>query len=219
MSRLWHGVHISEFRDMYASVFAGCLASTNSESMLVIPQVPTAGSVVTYNQRQETISRLAIEIGVLNTSPWTPYHWSLVLPQVQLPSEFQQIVLLPLRAISVAFKALRSDDEALRRQAFEYYAKGLVQQRCQLNLLKTNQLQASTDVILWLLLMALLLLEFELMAPLSRTSWLGHALGSADLLALLSPSMCQTSPFFEIFWQLRFTMVLLSLGNQSRFTS
>lgn len=187
--------------------------------MLGKPRVPTTSTVVTYNQQQETISRLAIEIGVLNTSPWTPHHWIFVLPQLQLPREFQHDILRLLCAISVAFKTLHSEDEALRRQAYEYYAKGLAQQIHQLNLLKINQVQASTNFLLHLLLMALLLLEFEIMAPLSLTSWLGHALGSANLLALLSPSACQISPFFEIFWQLRFTMVFFSLNDQSRFAS
>lgn len=55
--------------------------------------------------------------------------------------------------------------------------------------------------------MALLLLEFEMMAPLSQYSWIRHAYGAAQLLALLSPEACQVSPLFEIFWQVRFTMV------------
>lgn len=149
-----------------------------------------------------------MEIGFLNTSPWTPHHWFFTLPQLQLSEELQQTILLPLRAISVAFRALRSGDAALRLLALQYYSKGLAQQRRQLSLLKTDGLQASSDLVLWPLLMAVLLLEFELMAPLSLHSWIGHAYGSTQLLALLGPEACQASPLFEIFWQLRFTMVV-----------
>lgn len=67
---------------------------------------------------------------------------------------------------------------------------------------------------MWPLVLALLLLEFEMMAPLSLHSWTGHAYGSAHLLAQLTPEACQTSPLFEIFWQLRFTMVCLHMGTR-----
>lgn len=160
-----------------------------------------------YGQRQEAISRLAVEIGTLNSSPWTPHHWFFTIPRIQLAAESQDIVLSVLRAISEAFQAIHSRDETLRCQALQHYARGLTYQRHQLRLLEPGGLEASPDAVLPPLLVAVLLLEFEIMAPQSHHSWIGHASGSTQLLALLTPEACQVTPLFEIFWQLRFSMV------------
>jgi hypothetical protein len=176
--------------------------------VLGIPKVQACGAIVTYNQHQEATSRLAVEIGSFHLSPWTPHHWFFVLPQLKIPGGFHEAILSPLRAMSFAFKALQTDDATLRRNAFECYTKGLAQQRHHLLLLMRGRLESSRESILWPLLMALSLLEFEMMAPSSLHSWSGHAYGSLHLLAMLGPEACQRSPFFELFWQLRFIMVI-----------
>lgn len=65
----------------------------------------------------------------------------------------------------------------------------------------------SKKLLLWPLIMAVSLLEFEMIVPSSLHSWFGHARGCLYLLSLLGPENCVNSPFFEVFWHLRFIMV------------
>ena len=164
-------------------------------------------TILSYHQRHEAVTRLASEIGQLNKTPWTPYHWTYILLQLQLSNEAQQAIVFPLRAISVAFNALSSQDASLKKRALQYYSRSLALQKQQIAMMGRDRESPSGESILLPLLMGLLLFEFEMMVPLSLYSWMGHANGSVQLLACIGPEACQVSPFLEIFGQLRFAMV------------
>lgn len=123
------------------------------------------------------------------------------------------MLLTPLLALSAAFKFFETGDKAFRVLALRHYNKALIQQGRQLQFLDTEKLRDSNELVLPPLLVALLLFEFEIMAPLCSHSWVVHARGSMQLLNLLNPVVCQSSPLFEIFWQLRFAMVCMFRGG------
>ena len=158
----------------------------------------------TINSKKQSLAWPS-RLGRSNDLLVTPHHWLFQLPQLHPPGWFQDAILSPLEAISCAFEAIKTNDTSLRKKAFEGYAKGLAEQKHQLQLLMQGRLQ-SKDYILWPLLMALALLEFEMMAPSSLHSWSRHSYGSLNLLIMLGPAACQKAPFFDLFWQLRFTM-------------
>ncbi|KAM0265574.1 hypothetical protein ACHAQJ_000005 [Trichoderma viride] len=62
--------------------------------------------------------------------------------------------------------------------------------------------------------MSMALLEFEMMAPLTTDSWFPHAYGALSFLDQVGPQGCQESPFFEIFWQMRFFMSYVALSTR-----
>ncbi|PKK49999.1 hypothetical protein CI102_6536 [Trichoderma harzianum] len=139
----------------------------------------------------EVVSRLAVEIGSYHLSPWTPHPWFLSIPRLSLSADFQSRMLLPFQAMKVAFRALPENDASLKAAAHQHLAS-----------------------ILNLLLMSMALLEFEMMAPLATDSWFPHAYGALGLLEQVGPQGCQESPFFEIFWQLRFFMSHVTLSTR-----
>lgn len=116
-------------------------------------------------------------------------------------------MLLPFQAMKVAFRALPENDASLKAAAYQYYSSGLERHQAQLHQLVPWQRHQHLASILNLLLMSMALLEFEMMAPLATDSWFPHAYGALGLLEQVGPQGCQESPFFEIFWQLRFFMV------------
>lgn len=160
------------------------------------------------------ISRLAVEIGSHHLSPWTPHPWFLSVPQLALPSDVYSKLLLPLQAITVAFRALSERDSKLRAEAYQYYSRGLERHRAQLHQFAITQRRQLLASILNDLLMSMALLEFEMMAPLAIDSWFPHAYGALSLLEHVTPAGCQESPFFEIFWQLRFFMSYVTLSTR-----
>ncbi|KAL6875113.1 hypothetical protein J3F83DRAFT_544018 [Trichoderma novae-zelandiae] len=160
------------------------------------------------------ISRLAVEIGAHHLSPWTPHPWFLSVPQLALSSDTQSRMLLPLQAMAVAFRALAGHDAKLSAEAFRYYSSGLELHRAQLHQLTPWRKHQRLASILNLLLMSMALLEFEMMAPLATDSWFPHAYGALGLLEQVGPEGCQESPFFEVFWQLRFFMSYVALSTR-----
>jgi hypothetical protein len=109
--------------------------------------------------------------------------------------------------MKLAFRAVAENDVSLKAAAYQYYSSGLERHKAQLHQLVPWQRHQRLDSILNLLLMSMALLEFEMMAPLAADSWVPHAYGALGLLEQVGPQGCQESPFFEIFWQLRFFMV------------
>ncbi|KAF3068016.1 hypothetical protein CFAM422_007961, partial [Trichoderma lentiforme] len=162
----------------------------------------------------EVVSRLAVEIGSYHLSPWTPHPWFLSIPRLALSADFQSRMLLPLQAMKVAFKALPENDTSLKAAAYQYYSSGLERHQAQLHQLVPWQRHQHLASILNLLLMSMALLEFEMMAPLAADSWFPHAYGALGLLEQVGPQGCQESPFFEIFWQLRFFMSYVTLSTR-----
>lgn len=153
------------------------------------------------------VSRMALEIASHHLCPWTPHPWIMVMPQLSLSADFQSIMLLPFQAVIAAFSALPSNDASLRVEAYRYYSSGLERHQAQFHQLVPWQKRQHSASLLNLLLMSMALLEFEMMAPLGTDSWLSHAHGALSLLEQAGPQGCQVSPFFEVFWQLRFLMV------------
>ncbi|KAK5995505.1 hypothetical protein PT974_03913 [Cladobotryum mycophilum] len=74
----------------------------------------------------------------------------------------------------------------------------------------------SLESIMELLLMSMALLDFEMMAPTGPDSWIPHGRGALYLLNLAGPHACQKSPFFEIFWHLRFCMAYVTLITRKK---
>ncbi|PNP60292.1 hypothetical protein THARTR1_00316 [Trichoderma harzianum] len=116
--------------------------------------------------------------------------------------------------MKVAFRALPENDASLKAAAYQYYSSGLECHQAQLHQLVPWQTQQRLASILNLLLMSMALLEFEMMAPLATDSWFPHAYGALGLLEQVGPQGCQESPFFEIFWQLRFFMSYVTLSTR-----
>jgi hypothetical protein len=166
-----------------------------------------AASIVAYHQRREASCRLVRTIGSALSSPWTPHHWLLVLPQLQLSDQVLEAIKHPLIAIDLALASLKTSNRVHQHNTFQHYHDGLEHQKRLLAPLMKMPAPPSQDAILAPLLMALLLLEFEILAPSSLHAWRRHARGSLYLLSLLGPEACQTSPFFELYTQLRFTTV------------
>lgn len=156
---------------------------------------------------------MALEIASYHTCAWTPHPWLMLIPQLSLSVDFQSIMLLPFQAMIAAFSALPSNDVSLRAVAYRYYSSGLECHQAQFHQLVPWQKHQHSASILNLLLMSMALLEFEMMAPLGTDSWLPHAHGVLSLLEQVGPQGCQVSPFFEIFWQLRFFMVCSTSRN------
>jgi hypothetical protein len=123
--------------------------------------------------------------------------------------ELRDAMAPPLRAVSSAFQTMKINDADVRKAAFTHYSTGLSHQRRRLNSLFGESGTPSKEDIMASLLIALLLLEFELLAPTSLNSWSQHAAGSLQLLKMLGPEACQGSPLFEIFSHLRFIVVSL----------
>lgn len=140
----------------------------------------------------------------------------MLIPQLPLSADFQSAMLLPFQAMKVAFSALPSNDASLRAAAYRYYSSGLERHQAQFHRLVPWQKHQHLASILNLLLMSMALLEFEMIAPLGTDSWLPHAYGALSLLEQAGPQGCQITPFFEIFWQLRFLMVGTACGNLLR---
>ncbi|KAK0765101.1 LOW QUALITY PROTEIN: hypothetical protein N5P37_002579, partial [Trichoderma harzianum] len=175
-------------------------SNTKRTNMCTIP--PSISS-----SAHEVVSRLAVEIGPYHLSPWTPHPWFLSIPRLSLSADFQSRMLLPFQAMKVAFRALPENDASLKAAAYKYYSSGLERHQAQLHQLVPWQRHQHLASILNLLLMSMALLEFEMMAPLATDSWFPHAYGALGLLEQVGPQGCQESPFFEIFWQLRFFML------------
>ncbi|KAJ4861748.1 hypothetical protein T069G_02702 [Trichoderma breve] len=123
-------------------------------------------------------------------------------------------MLLPFQAMKVAFRALPENDASLKAAAYQYYSSGLERHQAQLHQLVPWQRHQHLASILNLLLMSMALLEFEMMAPLATDSWFPHAYGALGLLEQVGPQGSQESPFFEIFWQLRFFMSYVTLSTR-----
>ncbi|KAL7817129.1 hypothetical protein V8C26DRAFT_77947 [Trichoderma gracile] len=162
----------------------------------------------------EVISRLAVEIGSHHLSPWTPHPWFLTIPQLALSPDVHSTMLLPLHAITVAFRALAQRDAKLRAEAYQYYSRGLERHQAQLHQFAIGQRRQRFPYILNALVMSMALLEFEMMAPLATDSWFPYAYGALSLLEQVTPEGCQESPFYEIFWQLRFFMSYVALSTR-----
>ena len=160
-----------------------------------------------YNCRHEAISRLAVEIGSLHHAPWTPHPWFWEVPRASFPPSFQYGIYWSLEAISVAFEAKRRQDWRLRNVAFSRYAAGLRLQQAQLRKFSAGGFVDSQNFTQALLFGAISLMEFEMLIPNPQQSWSVHAYGALDILLLCGPQLCRSSPFFEIFWHLRFVMV------------
>ncbi|EHK44182.1 hypothetical protein TRIATDRAFT_37030, partial [Trichoderma atroviride IMI 206040] len=160
------------------------------------------------------VSRMALEIASYHFCPWTLHPWTMTIPQLSLSADFQSIMLLPFQAVMAAFSALPSNDASLRAVAYRYYASGLERHQAQFHRLVPWQKHQHPVSLLNLLLMSMALLEFEMMAPLGMDSWLSHAHGALSLLEQAGPQGCQVSPFFEIFWQLRFLMSYIALSTR-----
>lgn len=156
---------------------------------------------------------MAVELASYHTSPWTSNPWFKLVPELSLSADFQSIMLLPFQAMIAAFSALLSNDASLRAVAYRCYSDGLKRHQAQFDQLVPWQKHQHSASILNLLLMSMALLEFEMMAPLGTDSWLPHAHGVLSLLEQVGPHGCQVSPFFEIFWQLRFFMVYSTPWN------
>lgn len=137
----------------------------------------------------------------------------MLIPQLPLSADFQSIMLLPFQAMKAAISALLRNDASSRAAAYGYYSSGLERHQAQFHQLVPWQKHRNLPSILNLLLMSMALLEFEMMAPLATDSWVPHAYGALSLLEQAGPQGCQTSPFFEIFWHLRFLMVGAASGN------
>lgn len=163
--------------------------------------------MLSLHVQQEQIAHLAVNIGMHHTSLWTPQPWVLVISSLSLPRDFQESIVLPLRAISYAFQYLRYKNAGLRHDAFRNYFLGLQKQRGNIKQLLYNRHQSGEDIVLQNLLMALSLLEFEMMAPLAPDSWLRHVPGCLELLRQAGTESCRKPPFFEIFKHLRFLLV------------
>ncbi|KAL6803949.1 hypothetical protein J3E68DRAFT_189663 [Trichoderma sp. SZMC 28012] len=176
-------------------------------SIFTIPPSISSGA-------HEVVSRLAVEIGSYHLSPWTPHPWFLSIPRLALSADFQSRMLLPFQAMKVAFRALPENDASLKAAAYRYYSSGLERHQAQLHQLVPWQRHQHLASILNLLLMSMALLEFEMMAPLATDSWFPHAYGALGLLEQVGPQGCQESPFFEIFWQLRFFMSYVTLSTR-----
>ncbi|KAL7910698.1 hypothetical protein GGI35DRAFT_478117 [Trichoderma velutinum] len=116
--------------------------------------------------------------------------------------------------MKVAFRALPENDASLKAAAYQYYSSGLERHQAQLHQLVPWQRHQHLASVLHLLLMSMALLEFEMMAPLATDSWFPHAYGALGLLEQVGPQGCQESPFFEIFWQLRFFMSYVTLSTR-----
>ncbi|KAL7951719.1 hypothetical protein V8C42DRAFT_15528 [Trichoderma barbatum] len=181
-----------------------------NDQQATIPRIPIAIS----SGAHEVMSRLAIEIGSYHLSPWTPHPWFMSIPRLALSADFQSRMLLPFQAMKVAFRALPENDASLKVAAYRYYSSGLERHQAQLHQLVPCQKHQHLDSILNLLLMSMALLEFEMMAPLATDSWFPHAYGALGLLEQVGPQGCQESPFFEIFWQLRFFMSYVALSTR-----
>ena len=158
----------------------------------------------------DEVSRLAVEVGSHYVSLGTPDPWFLFIPQFHLTPELARAILCPFQAMSLAFKSFRIDDSQLRRKALESYHQGLAEQRHLLNLACSKE-GATKECVFWALLMAVSLLNFEMIAPCSPYAWFGHAQGATRLLSMLTPETCQESPYFEIYRHLRYMMVRFSL--------
>jgi hypothetical protein len=166
-----------------------------------------AASIVAYHQRREESCRLVRMIGSALSSPWTPRHWLLVLPHLQLSDQVLSAIQCPLGAINLALASLKTGNRVLQQTTFQHYHDGIEYQKRLLAPLLNMPAPPSPDAILAPLIMALSLLEFEILAPSSLHAWRRHARGSLHLLSLLGPEACQTSPFFELYTQLRFITV------------
>ncbi|KAL9483733.1 hypothetical protein ACSS6W_002522 [Trichoderma asperelloides] len=162
----------------------------------------------------EMMSRMAIDIASYHLCPWTPHLWMMLIPQLPLSADFQSIMLLPFQAMKAAISALLRNDASSRAAAYGYYSSGLERHQAQFHQLVPWQKHRNLPSILNLLLMSMALLEFEMMAPLATDSWVPHAYGALSLLEQAGPQGCQTSPFFEIFWHLRFLMSYITLSTR-----
>ncbi|KAH8127216.1 hypothetical protein LI328DRAFT_165386 [Trichoderma asperelloides] len=160
------------------------------------------------------MSRMAIDIASYHLCPWTPHLWMMLIPQLPLSADFQSIMLLPFQAMKAAISALLRNDASSRAAAYGYYSSGLERHQAQFHQLVPWQKHRNLPSILNLLLMSMALLEFEMMAPLATDSWVPHAYGALSLLEQAGPQGCQTSPFFEIFWHLRFLMSYITLSTR-----
>lgn len=211
--------HISSFDCWYVNRKQGPLFALNLQPLsLLLIHIPasatgkdlSSNSIISYSKNQDVVARLALEIGSLHLSPWTPHPWFFLLPQLESSNEMQQTVLLSLQAMSSVVEHIRHQASASRLVAFDNYARVLAnQQRFFLPRVYSNG-EPSSEVILPALVIALSLLEFEMIAPLKQHSWFAHACGCLNLMAKLAPESYQVSPFFEIFWHLRLIMVFSS---------
>lgn len=157
---------------------------------------------------------LATTVGSHHQSPWLRFPWFFVLPGLHLHDDVRRSFVVPLKATTEAFRALHSSDNELSTSAFSQYVTATRQQRLQVAQILRRGGPVDQEAVLHRIIMALLLLEFASTAPVTLPSQLVeqsavavHARGAVDLLQLVGPVRCQNSPFFEIFWHLRLTMV------------
>lgn len=167
---------------------------------------------LTLTWRHQILSRLAVEIAKHHTTQWNPNHWVLVLNSISLSSEAQIALLHPLKAIAAAFEIKRTHNLHVKELALREYQIGLRIQRYHLQGIKyatwsLPRQGTSKDLLLFLSLMGMLLLEFEMMAPSGPDSWIPHARGMMIVFGLIGPRASQQSPFFEMFTLLRFIYV------------
>lgn len=153
------------------------------------------------------VSRMALELASHHLCPWTPHPWILLIPQLPLSTDFQSIMVFPFQAMIAAFSALLNNNASLRAMAYQHYSIGLERHQAQFHQLVPWQKHQHLTSLLNLLLMSMALLEFEMIAPLGPDSWIPHAYGALGLLEQAGPQGCQATPFFEVFWHLRFLMV------------
>lgn len=165
-------------------------------------------------KEQGLIAELAIRIGAHHQAPWLQHPWFFELLNLSVPQNVQQNFILPLTATVESFRALHAADEKRGTAAFSRYMKGTVQQRLQVAQLVHHGGPVDQEAVLYCLIMALLLLEFAITAPASLPRKLVeqeaariHARGAIYLLQLIGPVRCQNSPFYDMFWHLRFIMV------------
>lgn len=157
---------------------------------------------------------LATTVGSHHQSPWLQFPWFFVLPGLPLHDDVQRSFVVPLKATTEAFRALHAGDNELSTAAFSQYVKATRQQRLQVAQILRRGGPVDQEAVLHRIIMALLLLEFASTAPVTLPSRLVeqsavavHARGAVELLRLVGPVRCRNSPFFEIFWHLRLTMV------------
>ncbi|KAH8810827.1 hypothetical protein F5884DRAFT_261046 [Xylogone sp. PMI_703] len=170
---------------------------------------------------QQALCKLAVEVAEHHTTFWYPKPWFLNIPCLTLSKEYELSLFSCLNAVAIGCRMVNAGDGSMSTKAREFYAAGLRAQRKHLLELQDTKgqvasavihgVQQDRDKLMALLIIAMLLVEFEMMQPSSCFSWCTHAIAATEILKIIGPEICQESPFHELFLLLRHMMVYVSI--------
>jgi hypothetical protein len=169
------------------------------------------------NLNQEHLYHLATDISSYQRTPWTPNPWFMDVPTLILPGHHEVSVIASMRAVSLAFLAIKCQSQGLEKSARSFYATGLRLHSEAVSRISDNKHGSLEPK--WhsaLLVTSMLLFEFEMMFPSSPYSWMLHAQGAAHILEKIGPQSCQEMRLHKIFLVLRHIVVRSELlGSRS----